>query len=91
MGFINQKITLLHIQQKAVMSIEIADLTSPEVIELTDLEIRQIIGGASASGSGSGSGADFSAKLGELKEMVMLVEAQQRNIEMRALTTKERS
>lgn len=73
------------------MSIEIADLTSPEVIELTDLEIRQIIGGASASGSGSGSGADFSAKLGELKEMVMLVEAQQRNIEMRALTTKERS
>ena len=71
--------------KKAVMSIKIADLTSPEVIELTDLEIKQIIGGASDSSSISN--ADFSAQLGALK--AMFAEAQQKNIEMRMLTTEE--
>ena len=37
--------------------------------------------------SGTGSDADFSAQLGELK--AMFAEAQERNIEMRKVTTEE--
>ena len=61
------------------MGIKIADLTSNEVIELTDLETKQIIGGISDAG--------FSAQLGALE--ASFAEAQQRNIELRMLTTEE--
>ena len=61
-----------------------------EAKDLLDTEASKINGGMEASldsGAAGGSDADFSAQLGELK--AMFAEAQQRNIEMRKITTEE--